>query len=312
MNGEPATEGQVGPEEVPGEDEPEEVSSGNGSVPSGNGSKRLISRTVRAVKLTGGFWIPVPVESQTKVSAVVKSRDKHGAAADLLKKKKPRSLLPVSTSMDHRPKEDMLQDCIVLASITHDKAPPAGCVPGQGEHIHLGLFSDRKALHSMFEAEEEAHLEAGHYDSVTYLRLWTGDLEGALQQASERGELNDHLLSLAPMGGCSGDFFPPLPMRQQSNRACPLPPAGFETWRRTVEAFVKQLCLQEQYLKAGVPPAVHQQAVRGRGAAALPQALQGGHSSGQSQASSERAPPGGALHELGRGSGEGRAFLRSS
>lgn len=26
--------------------------------------------------------------------------------------------------------------------------------------------------------------------------------------------------------------------------------AGFETWRRTVEAFVKQLCLQEQYLKA--------------------------------------------------------------
>ncbi|XP_011609486.2 gem-associated protein 5 [Takifugu rubripes] len=194
MNGEPATEGQVGPEEVPGEDEPEEVSS-------------------------------VPVESQTKVSAVVKSRDKHGAAADLLKKKKPRSLLPVSTSMDHRPKEDMLQDCIVLASITHDKAPPAGCVPGQGEHIHLGLFSDRKALHSMFEAEEEAHLEAGHYDSVTYLRLWTGDLEGALQQASERGELNDHLLSLAPM-------------------------AGFETWRRTVEAFVRQLCLQEQYLKA--------------------------------------------------------------
>lgn len=27
-------------------------------------------------------------------------------------------------------------------------------------------------------------------------------------------------------------------------------PAGFEVWSRTVEAFVKQLCLQEQYLKA--------------------------------------------------------------
>lgn len=26
--------------------------------------------------------------------------------------------------------------------------------------------------------------------------------------------------------------------------------AGFEVWSRTVEAFVKQLCLQEQYLKA--------------------------------------------------------------
>lgn len=28
------------------------------------------------------------------------------------------------------------------------------------------------------------------------------------------------------------------------------PPAGFEVWSRTAEAFVKQLCLQEHYLKA--------------------------------------------------------------
>lgn len=45
-------------------------------------------------------------------------------------------------------------------------------------------------------------MEAGHYDSVVYLRLWSGDLEGALQLATERGELNDHLLSIAPMGIC--------------------------------------------------------------------------------------------------------------
>lgn len=31
---------------------------------------------------------------------------------------------------------------------------------------------------------------------------------------------------------------------------CFLPAAGFEVWSRAVEAFVKQLCLQEQYLKA--------------------------------------------------------------
>lgn len=35
-----------------------------------------------------------------------------------------------------------------------------------------------------------------------------------------------------------------------SNAACLLPPAGFGVWSRTVEAFVRQLCLQEQYLKA--------------------------------------------------------------
>lgn len=38
---------------------------------------------------------------------------------NLLKKKKPRSMLPLSTSMDHRPKEELLQDCITLASVKH-------------------------------------------------------------------------------------------------------------------------------------------------------------------------------------------------
>lgn len=53
-----------------------------------------------------------------------------------------------------------------------------------------------------YSSSEEGHVEAGHYDSVVYLRLWSGDLEGALQLATERGELNDHLLSIAPMGTC--------------------------------------------------------------------------------------------------------------
>lgn len=51
MNGELATEGQVGPEEVSGEDEQEVVSSGNVSVPSGNGSKRLVNQVVGRFEL---------------------------------------------------------------------------------------------------------------------------------------------------------------------------------------------------------------------------------------------------------------------
>ena len=43
-------------------------------------------------------------------------------------------------------------------------------------------------------------MEAGHYDCMVYLRLWSGDITGALQVATEKGELNDHLLSVAPMG----------------------------------------------------------------------------------------------------------------
>uniref|UniRef100_A0A3B4BNB8 Uncharacterized protein n=1 Tax=Periophthalmus magnuspinnatus TaxID=409849 RepID=A0A3B4BNB8_9GOBI len=131
-----------------------------------------------------------------------------------MKKKKPRSILPLSTSMDHRPKDELLQDCTTLASVTHS-----------GDHVHLGLFSDREALHRMFEAEEEAHLEAGHFESAVYLRLWSGDLQGALQLATEKGELSDHLLSLAPM-------------------------AGFCVWSAAVDSYVKQLCLQEQFVKA--------------------------------------------------------------
>uniref|UniRef100_A0AAQ5X517 Anaphase-promoting complex subunit 4 WD40 domain-containing protein n=1 Tax=Amphiprion ocellaris TaxID=80972 RepID=A0AAQ5X517_AMPOC len=133
-----------------------------------------------------------------------------GEHLNLLKKKKPRSMLPLSTSMDHRPKEELLQDCITLASVRHS----------DGE-THFTVLR----LVPFMLVSEEGHVEAGHFDSVVYLRLWSGDLEGALQLATEKGELNDHLLSIAPM-------------------------AGFGVWSRTVEAFVKQLCLQEQYLKA--------------------------------------------------------------
>lgn len=42
-----------------------------------------------------------------------------------------------------------------------------------------------------------------------------------------------------------------FPSTEAFNNTCVVPPpAGFEVWSRTVEAFVKQLCLQEQYLKA--------------------------------------------------------------
>lgn len=109
-----------------------------------------------------------------------------------------------------------------------------------------------------------------------------------------------------------------------------------------MEAFVKQLCLQEQYLKAASHllsinklyeavellrshklyrflsilhpgPAPQPQMCRSNRSSICRCFLrQGGPSSGQSQAAGERARPDGAVHRLGRGSGEGRTFLRSS
>ncbi|XP_072230388.1 gem-associated protein 5 [Leuresthes tenuis] len=201
---------------------------GGAAVPKMNAEKAATEQELSEdegdeVGSTHSLEPPAATFEKGRSSSAAKSKDKPDL--NLLKKKKPRSMLPLSTSMDHRPKEELLQDCVTLASVKHCNEPPAGCVPGQGDHIHLGLFADRQALYRMFEAEEEAHVEAGHYDSVVYLRLWSGDLDGALQLATERGELNDHLLSIAPM-------------------------AGFRVWSQTVEAFVKQLCQQEQYLKA--------------------------------------------------------------
>ncbi|KAK3524646.1 hypothetical protein QTP70_033871 [Hemibagrus guttatus] len=154
-----------------------------------------------------------------------KDEKKKDKSDQCMKKRKPRSILPLSTSMDHRSKEELQQDCITLAAIKHAQGETDTCVPGSGEHIQLGLFADRRALYRMFQEEEDSHLEAGHYDSMMYLRLWKGDVTGALQLATEKGQLTDHLLSLAPM-------------------------AGYLVWVQTVEAYVKQLCMQEQFLKA--------------------------------------------------------------
>lgn len=38
-----------------------------------------------------------------------------------LKKRKPRSMLPLSTSMDHRPREDLQQDCLNLATVRNSE-----------------------------------------------------------------------------------------------------------------------------------------------------------------------------------------------
>ncbi|XP_043925480.1 gem-associated protein 5 isoform X2 [Protopterus annectens] len=144
-----------------------------------------------------------------------------------LKKRKSRSILPLSTALDHKLKEEMMQDCLTLTKVCYSKEPEivSKCIPGAGEYIHLGLFTDRAAVHRVIKEEGANHLENGHPDLFHHLMIWKGDLSGALKVASERGELTDYLVSLSSM-------------------------AGYLVWVQTVEAFVKQLCFQEEYVKA--------------------------------------------------------------
>ncbi|XP_005350354.1 gem-associated protein 5 [Microtus ochrogaster] len=144
----------------------------------------------------------------------------------LLKKRKARSMLPLSTSLDHRSKEELHRDCLVLAAATHAKAELNEDVSADlEERFHLGLFTDRATLYRMMETEGKGHLESGHPELFHQLMLWKGDLKGVLQAAAERGELTDSLVAVAPV-------------------------AGYSVWLWAVEAFAKQLCFQDQYVKA--------------------------------------------------------------
>ncbi|XP_042196042.1 gem-associated protein 5-like [Callorhinchus milii] len=151
-----------------------------------------------------------------------RKKEKPGGAVG--KRRKGGSVLPLSGASDHRPKEELHQDCVNLASVLYSKGKE-GPLPGEGERIQLGLFVDRAALYRMFAEEGRSHLESGHPELHHQLLLWKGDVRGALQVAAQRGELSDSLLAMAPM-------------------------AGYGVWVSTVEAYVKQLCFQEQYVLA--------------------------------------------------------------
>ncbi|KAM6150323.1 gem-associated protein 5 isoform 2-T2 [Erethizon dorsatum] len=159
-----------------------------------------------------------------KVTVLKKEPPKEKPEA-LVKKRKARSMLPLSTSQDHRSKEELHQDCLVLATAKHSEELNEDVSADLEERFHLGLFTDRDTLYRMIETEGKGHLENGHPELFHQLMLWKGDLQGVLQTAAERGELTDNLVAMAPV-------------------------AGYHVWLWAVEAFAKQLCFQDQYVKA--------------------------------------------------------------
>uniref|UniRef100_A0A8C3URW1 Gem nuclear organelle associated protein 5 n=1 Tax=Catharus ustulatus TaxID=91951 RepID=A0A8C3URW1_CATUS len=176
------------------------------------------------VSVTGNNQI-LPSVTQ-KAAPVKKESPKERPTPDAsLKKRKPRSILPFSTLMDHRSKEEMHQDCLRLAACLKTKDNNEDVAPDLKDCIHLGLFTDRDSLHKMIDMEGKHHLENGHAELFQQLMLWKGDMKGVLQAAAERGELTDQLVAMSPM-------------------------VGYQAWVWTVEAFAKQLCFQEQYVKA--------------------------------------------------------------
>ncbi|XP_014685583.3 gem-associated protein 5 isoform X2 [Equus asinus] len=164
------------------------------------------------------------VTANNKVTLPKKETPKEKPEA-FIKKRKARSMLPLSTSLDHRSKEELHRDCLVLATAKHSTELNEDVSADLEERFHLGLFTDRTTLYRMIEVEGKGHLENGHPELFHQLMLWKGDLKGVLQTAAERGELTDNLVAMAPV-------------------------AGYHVWVWAVEAFAKQLCFQDQYVKA--------------------------------------------------------------
>ncbi|NXX42415.1 GEMI5 protein, partial [Tricholaema leucomelas] len=161
-----------------------------------------------------------------KAAPVKKDPSKEKPTPDAsLKKRKPRSILPCSTFMDHRSKDELHEDCLRLAACLKTKDDTEDVSSDLKDRVHLGLFADRASLHKMIDVEGKNHLENGHPELFQQLMLWKGDMKGVVQAAAERGELTDQLVAMSPM-------------------------AGYQAWVWTVEAFAKQLCFQEQYVKA--------------------------------------------------------------
>ncbi|XP_078691159.1 gem-associated protein 5-like [Branchiostoma floridae x Branchiostoma belcheri] len=140
------------------------------------------------------------------------------------KKKKGRSLFPLSANMDNRAKCHLQQDCLTLAQLMYERAGgdmSAGSAGCDG----LGLFFDRRSLYKTFREESLNHVENGHLDHSLQLAVWRGDILGALKLARQHGQLSDWLVAMAPL-------------------------AGHDVWVQTVQDYAQQLCGQDQHYKA--------------------------------------------------------------
>eukprot|EP00058_Branchiostoma_floridae_P018127 XP_002603616.1 hypothetical protein BRAFLDRAFT_93160 [Branchiostoma floridae] len=140
------------------------------------------------------------------------------------KKKKGRSLFPLSANMDNRAKCHLQQDCLALTDLTYERAA-GDLAAGSGDLAGLGLFFDRRSLYKTFKEESLNHLQNGHLDHSLQLAIWRGDIVGALQMARQHGQLTDWLVAMAPL-------------------------AGHDVWLQTVEDYSEQLCAQDQHYKA--------------------------------------------------------------
>eukprot|EP00794_Sanderia_malayensis_P007551 gene7551-8388_t len=121
------------------------------------------------------------------------------------KKKKSKSLFPLFSTFNHKQKTASQQECVLLAQHLVDPASISDksndFVPGTREHVNLGLFADKLSTFKMFNEEGSNHDKLGNLEQRLHLELWKGNLGGAFEASQKKGELNEMLVAMSPLGG---------------------------------------------------------------------------------------------------------------
>ncbi|KAK3580429.1 hypothetical protein CHS0354_035471 [Potamilus streckersoni] len=160
------------------------------------------------------------------------------------KRRKPKSVFPVSSKKDNRGKTSLLEDIVLLAKIiygtTENKQEgialklPQHTGGEEGEEkkyfeweeiAHLGFYLNRQAIYKCLHLEGEYHRNNDNMEYYYQLEIWKGNINGALRVARQREELSDWLVAMAPM-------------------------ASFDTWTSVCEDYALQLESDGQYHKA--------------------------------------------------------------
>ncbi|XP_028403768.1 gem-associated protein 5-like [Dendronephthya gigantea] len=125
-----------------------------------------------------------------------------GASADTKKKKKRgKSMFPLSASADNKPRSVTCQECVDIAEFLANAKGHSDTMHISRENVNLGFFAGRKSAFDMLSEEGIQHAESGHVDYQLQLEVWKGNIGKALELAVEKRQLSDWLVAISHLAG---------------------------------------------------------------------------------------------------------------
>ncbi|XP_014270650.1 gem-associated protein 5 [Halyomorpha halys] len=143
------------------------------------------SLDLRVQPTTNGFKNDLKEEEGPQISTSVPN-------VDLINRhKKNKSMFPVTSGGTSQAKY-----LNVLWSRIRGEPPST---PEESDYGYLDFFGDTNSIRRLLNVEGNHHKNTGNVAYTRYLSLWSGNISETIKDAIWKKELNDHLVSLAPM-----------------------------------------------------------------------------------------------------------------